>query len=211
MSKSKISEKQLIANQQNCQKSTGPKTDEGKQIASRNSIKHGLHSKDIIINSPHLKESRDEYEALVQSFYDELEPTTSAQITMVRKIANCFWRSRRAIIAETAIINRQLNSLKNNSYYNDLTDQLDEIPELPPDPNYHDDMQEMRAEIAQSRSNLVGAKIIPQFVQGANILYYEMRLDKQLSRYYRIYRSLERRQERKQKKSNKKVPSGKGS
>lgn len=197
MSESEITEKQLIANQQNCQKSTGPKTDEGKQIVARNAIKHGLHAKDIIINSPNLKENRAEYETLLQSFHEELNPTTDAQIIIVRKIVNCLWRSRRAIIAETAIINRQLNSLDNNDYYNDLTEQLREIPKLPPDPNYHDDMQDVRANIAQSRTNLIGGKIIPQFDHSMNILFYEMRLDKQLSRYFRILKYLQSRQDTK--------------
>jgi hypothetical protein len=43
------SEKQVLANQQNALKSTGPKTDEGKAIAARNSLKHGLLAKEVVI------------------------------------------------------------------------------------------------------------------------------------------------------------------
>ncbi len=40
-----LSEEALEARRQNAQKSTGPKSDEGKDTASRNSWKHGLHSR----------------------------------------------------------------------------------------------------------------------------------------------------------------------
>ncbi len=39
-----ISQKQLLANRRNAQKSTGPKTALGKFRSSRNALKHGLHS-----------------------------------------------------------------------------------------------------------------------------------------------------------------------
>lgn len=195
MGESKISKKQLVANRENAQKSTGPTTAEGKQISAQNSIKHGLHVRDTIINSAFLKENKYEYEELLESLFDELKPTTVFQKQLVLKIANCLWRSRRVIVAETSIINRQMDSLENNSYYNDLTEQLDEIPELPPDPNFDDDMQEMRVKIAQKRSNLVGAKIVPQLELNTNILRYEMRLDRQLTRAYRLFKSLQFQEE----------------
>ncbi len=186
-----ISKKQNIANRLNAQKSTGPTTSEGKQVSAQNSIKHGLHSRDTVINSSSFKENPAEYEELLQSLYDEHNPTTHSQEYLVRKIANCLWRSRRAIIAETSIINRQLDSLENNSYYKDLTNQLRQIPELPPDPNYPDDTQETRVKISRSRSNYVGTQIIPHFDLNANILRYEMRLDKQLTRTYQLLKSLQ--------------------
>ncbi len=36
------SEAQISANRQNAEKSTGPRTDEGKAVASQNAVKHGL-------------------------------------------------------------------------------------------------------------------------------------------------------------------------
>jgi len=35
-------QKQIKANRQNAQKSTGPKTDEGKAAVSQNAVKHGI-------------------------------------------------------------------------------------------------------------------------------------------------------------------------
>ena len=41
-------EKQIIANQQNAQHSTGPRTESGKRRSRRNAIRHGLTAETII-------------------------------------------------------------------------------------------------------------------------------------------------------------------
>jgi len=52
--------KQLITNRKNAQNSTGPRTPFGKRAASRNATRHGLYSRDTVINSANLKESQSE-------------------------------------------------------------------------------------------------------------------------------------------------------
>lgn len=103
------SKKQIRANRANARKSTGTKTPEGKRISSRNGIKHGLYSKDRIINSLHLKENREEYDHILAAIKMELRPKGVLQEFLVRKIADCLWLSRRAARAETAQIKRQLH------------------------------------------------------------------------------------------------------
>lgn len=44
-----ISDKQLQANRSNALKSTGPRTEAGMSIASKNAIKHGLQATEIVI------------------------------------------------------------------------------------------------------------------------------------------------------------------
>ena len=106
-----ISQKQLIANRKNAHNSTGPKTCCGKRISARNSTKHGLYSTDIIINSPHLKEDPNEYLRLINSLLSELRPKGMFQKQLVIRIANCLWRSKRAILAETAEINTSIANM----------------------------------------------------------------------------------------------------
>ncbi len=48
------SAKQIAANRRNAKKSSGPRTSEGKAVASRNAITHGLHACDIILKFRHL-------------------------------------------------------------------------------------------------------------------------------------------------------------
>ena len=150
-----ISKKQRKANRHNCKKSTGPVTDQGKTTVSQNAVKHGFYAKNIIIDSPALKENQSEYDLLYDSLVDELKPNSLFQEYLVRKIANCLWRSRRAVIAETARINRTLERID-------------------PDP-----------ELANARS-------IPDSEISLNILRYEMRLDRQITRALRLLRHLQR-------------------
>ncbi len=42
------SEKQIAANRQNARKSTGPKTDAGKQRSRQNAFRHGLTAQTVI-------------------------------------------------------------------------------------------------------------------------------------------------------------------
>ena len=58
-------EKQLIANQQNAQLSTGPSTMSGKAIVATNAIKHGIFTKDLILSSEEEKENIEDYEELL--------------------------------------------------------------------------------------------------------------------------------------------------
>jgi len=102
------SQKQIEANRKNAQKSTGPKTKAGKAKSSKNATRHGLYAKDIVIDSPHLKEDPTAYDALLQSLTTELKPAGHFQLHLVQTIADCLWRSHRAARAETdRIIRRQ--------------------------------------------------------------------------------------------------------
>jgi hypothetical protein len=59
-----ISAVQLIANQNNAKKSTGPVTLQGKQTVSNNALKHGVFSKSLILAD----EDPDEYKSLLDQF-----------------------------------------------------------------------------------------------------------------------------------------------
>ena len=61
-----MSVKQLAANATNAQKSTGPKTPEGREISKRNAFKHGIFAKELLVPSLHLKESSAELAALFE-------------------------------------------------------------------------------------------------------------------------------------------------
>lgn len=59
------SEKQLLANLQNAQLSTGPITLEGRKIVATNAIKHGVFTKDLIIALGAGQENQAEYDELL--------------------------------------------------------------------------------------------------------------------------------------------------
>lgn len=186
-----ISKKQLVANRQNAKKTNGPKTAEGKEVVKNNAFKHGLYSDNILINSPHLKESKTEYEYLLNCLIEELEPKTEYQFILVRKIVNCLWRNRRVINAETAQINRQLREVDSSLRYEAT---YDDAPGPDPDELEDADSARIRMETtAQKRADMVGIKLIPDDNFCVKILHYEMRLDRQMSRVYNQLRLLQLR------------------
>ena len=63
--KETTSSKQLAANQANAQKSTGPKTPEGRAVSKMNALKHGIFSKEVLVSGLNIKESRRELEELM--------------------------------------------------------------------------------------------------------------------------------------------------
>jgi hypothetical protein len=95
-----ISAAQLIANQNNAKKSTGPVTVQGKQTVSNNAFKHGVFSKTLILTD----EDPDEYKNLLDQLFNELHPTGLLEQTLVERIALTLWRQKRLVRAKTANI-----------------------------------------------------------------------------------------------------------
>ena len=50
-------DKQLVANRQNAQKSTGPKTPTGKALVAMNSVAHGIYSVSPVVEEMESKRS----------------------------------------------------------------------------------------------------------------------------------------------------------
>ncbi len=78
-------------NRANSQHSTGPKTREGKANSSRNSFKHGLYSKKLIIPG----EDPAELDRLRASLVAEHQPFNTTEHILVNELAEHFWRLRR--------------------------------------------------------------------------------------------------------------------
>jgi hypothetical protein len=95
---------QILANRQNASKSTGPKTPEGKTIASKNSLKHGLSSASDVI----LSESQSEFELFRDAIFKELAPQTPVETILVQRIVSLSWRLKRT----SFIQNRALDAIK---------------------------------------------------------------------------------------------------
>ena len=83
---------QTKANQKNAQKSTGPKTAEGKAVVSQNAIKHGLFAAEAVITG----ENPADYEAYHDQFLAELAPVGMVESMMAERIVSLAWRLRRA-------------------------------------------------------------------------------------------------------------------
>jgi len=84
-------QKQIKANHQNAQKSTGPKTDEGKAAVSQNAVKHGLFAESVIKG-----ENEADYEAFHHRMVAEIKPVGPMEILLTERIVSLWWRLERA-------------------------------------------------------------------------------------------------------------------
>ena len=89
---SEVSEAKLAANRRNAQQSTGPRSAEGKQRASRNALKWGLFTDDHIILPG---ESQGDHDALIEQFWNSLHPTDAVEAAIVERMIANRWKLRR--------------------------------------------------------------------------------------------------------------------
>ncbi|NQS89945.1 hypothetical protein HQ584_09165 [Patescibacteria group bacterium] len=110
-------EKQIEANRINAQKSTGPKTDTGKAIVSKNAIVHGIFSRDLLIANGDGQESLEDFEKLYQNLVECLNPNGQMEYLLVEKIAVDTWRLKRVLRFETGSIQHQLDAAIEDQAY----------------------------------------------------------------------------------------------
>lgn len=94
----KISKKQLQANQKNAQKG-GVKTDAGKKVVRYNATKHGIFSSKNIIQG----ESPRVFSKLAGLIFDDLKPEGAMEELLVQKIISIVWRQRRLLLTEASL------------------------------------------------------------------------------------------------------------
>src|SRR4051794_33173907 len=95
---------QLTANRSNAQRSTGPKTPEGKAICARNNFRHGLSGAFTVLPW----ESQDEFDMLLGGLRDEHKPSGLTEMILVDKMAQAIWLSKRAVILQHVTFNHEL-------------------------------------------------------------------------------------------------------
>ena len=84
-------EARILANRLNAQKSTGPKTPQGKAVVSQNALKHGLSPRhDVIIT-----ESQADFDRHRDSLLDELDPQGPMESILTDRIVSLSWRLKR--------------------------------------------------------------------------------------------------------------------
>jgi hypothetical protein len=82
---------QILANRRNAQKSTGPRTPEGKSAVSQNAVKHGLLARQDVISS----ESQAEFDLYREQMLAELVPAGPMASMLAERIVTLSWRLKR--------------------------------------------------------------------------------------------------------------------
>jgi hypothetical protein len=101
-------QKQIEANRRNAQKSTGPKTQEGKSKSKFNALKHGMAATVAVL--PH--EDQVSYDELRQSLIESYQPANGAELMLVDLVAINYWRLLRARRVETATMDLHIRAYK---------------------------------------------------------------------------------------------------
>jgi len=86
------SEARILANRLNAQKSTGPRTAEGKAAVSQNAVKHGLTARSVVVSG----EDPGQFEFYRERMLDELDPVGEVEFSLAERIVGLSWRLRRA-------------------------------------------------------------------------------------------------------------------
>ena len=94
-------EKQILANQQNAQLSTGPTSPEGVQASSRNNFSHGLAPKHHEVFTFLHDEDPNKFRELVLNLIKEHAPQGETQKILVRRMAESEWLRARACRLQT--------------------------------------------------------------------------------------------------------------
>ncbi len=128
-----VSQRRIEANRRNALRSTGPKSARGKDMAARNSWKHGLLAKSAVIMLGPAKENKAEFEELLSGLRDYFDPVGAAEELLVEEIAVSYWMERRAQLYENGEILKQARAAvkdepwKELGYDGEVDDILDNI------------------------------------------------------------------------------------
>ena len=85
------SDAQIIANQANAQRSTGPVTPQGKARVSQNAVRHGLTAKHLVVRAG----EREEFDAIQQSLLAELDPQGAIETITFHELLHAAWSLHR--------------------------------------------------------------------------------------------------------------------
>ena len=91
-----MSQKQAEANRRNARRSTGPKTAAGKEVVSRNAVRHGLLSSAIYFG----EDEGEDLDILRADFFSHFAPAGPLEALLVDRITANAWRLRKTLEAE---------------------------------------------------------------------------------------------------------------
>ena len=105
-------EKQIAANRRNAQKSTGPKTAEGKAAVAKNATKHGLFARQNVV----ISEAQADFDALRDEMLADLDPVGTMESVLVERIVSLTWRLKRAERMQNEMIDAKIRREINLTY-----------------------------------------------------------------------------------------------
>jgi hypothetical protein len=86
-------------------KSHGPKTPQGRDIASVNATSHGLTARTLVLTN----EDPDRFLEMLRAYFDLLQPANAMEVDLVSDIVAARWRLRRMWRYQTAMLDVEMD------------------------------------------------------------------------------------------------------
>ena len=107
-----LTDKEIDARRENSKKSTGPRTELGKERVRANAVKTGFHADKVAYQAMiALGEDPKEYADLYHLLFEEMAPQNGGQVLMVEDIAVLRWQQNRNQRGQAGLIGQQLEEL----------------------------------------------------------------------------------------------------
>ncbi len=103
-----ISLQRLEANRRNALRSTGPRTEDGKQRSRANAVRHGLTAETVVGSL----EDAEDYKAFEAAIISDYDAETAVARELVLRLASLLWRLRRANAIEADLFEIQAEALR---------------------------------------------------------------------------------------------------
>ena len=101
-----VTEMKLAANRLNAKRSTGPRTERGKNTSKFNAVRTGLFAKHVVIPLCDGEGSEEQFARLLADLEQNFQPEGPLEELYVEKLAKSMWRFRRATCAEKGSVRR---------------------------------------------------------------------------------------------------------
>jgi hypothetical protein len=101
-------------NRENAKKSTGPRTEAGKQRSKLNALRHGLTGQTVVLPA----EDHSAYQRHSRSFVDEYQPKGATEAQLVQSLIDTSWRMNRAATVETNLFTLGITEMEDRIHAN---------------------------------------------------------------------------------------------
>jgi hypothetical protein len=109
-----VTEKTLAANRLNAKRSTGPRTERGKNTSKFNAVTTGLFAKHVVIPScdrdgyQNGNDPEEQFSKLLEALQQEYKPEGPSEVFWVAHMAECMWKQRRVSRSERSFVVAQV-------------------------------------------------------------------------------------------------------
>jgi hypothetical protein len=165
-------EAQILANRLNAQKSTGPRTIEGKSAVSQNAVQHGFSAHLDVISS----ESQADFDQYRDQLLAELDPATPMESMLAERIVSLSWRLKRIYSIQNQTIDA-LNANYTSSPLAKLTKSL-----------FFKGLLQPQEDISESADNLALGRLAVRDFSNARVLEHLLMYERRIE--HSLYRTL---------------------